>query len=225
MAVTQIHTQTLQFLQALSQNNHREWFEVNKGDFISAQANIKAFYGQLFEQYRQADTLDHFKVYRIYRDVRFSKDKTPYKTHFGGVFHRVKPQHRGTYYLHIEPDNSFVGGGFWAPEAHDLLRIRKEIEADAEPLKRILNHHEFKKAFGGFHGESLKSAPKGFDKNHPDIELIKRKQFIVGHLFTNEEVLCKAFADNVLHHFALLKPFFDYMSEVLTTNLNGETLI
>lgn len=225
MALTQIHPQTFNFLKTLSQNNHREWFDKNKADFISSQANIKAFYHHLFERYREADALDYYKVYRIYRDVRFSKDKTPYKTHFGGVFHRIKPQYRGTYYLHIEPYNSFVGGGFWQPEAHDLLRIRKEFEGDAETINQILIQKDFKKAFGSLQGEALKTAPKGFDKNHPLIDLIKRKQFIVSHPFADTEVLEKDFAEKVLYHFGLLKPFFNYMSEVLTTNLNGESLI
>lgn len=225
MAVNCISQPTLNFLKSLSQNNNKAWFEQHKPDFIVAQNQIKDFYGQLFERYRHSDTLDYHKIYRIYKDVRFAKDKTPYKTHFGGVFHRVKPQYRGTYYLHIEPGNSFVGGGFWGPEAHDLLRVRKEFEADAASIQKIINQPDFKNAFGGFQGEAVKTAPKGFDKDHPNIELIKWKQYIVGHAFTDAEVMDKNFADNVLYHFRLLKPFFDYMSEVLTTNLNGETLI
>lgn len=223
--MNQVHKHTLDFLKSLSQNNHRDWFEGHKPDFKLAQANIKAFYAHVFESYKSSDNLDFFKVYRIYRDVRFSKDKTPYKTHFGGVFHRIKPQHRGTYYLHIEPGNSFVGGGFWEPEAHDLLRIRKEFETDAATIQQILNQPDFQKAFGGFQGDAVKTAPKGFDKNHPNIELIKWKQYIVGHSFTDAEVMEKHFAEKVLYHFRLLIPFFDYMSEVLTTNLNGESLI
>lgn len=225
MAVNTIHPATLEFLSALSQNNSRDWFDAHKKDYDHAKENIESFYKSLYDSYLSEDALDYVKVYRIYRDIRFSKDKTPYKTHFGGVFHRTKPQLRGTYYLHIEPGNSFVGGGFWGPEPDDLLRIRKEFENDAQTLQSILNKPEFHKAFGGLVGDAVKTAPKGFDKNHPNIALIKWKQFIVKHSFTDQEVLSDTFQSDVLYHFGLLKPFFDYMTEILTTNLNGESLI
>src|SRR5690554_7274707 len=115
------------------------------------------------------------KMYRIYRDVRFSGDKTPYKTHFAMYAGRLKSDYRGGYYLHIEPGNSFLGIGFWNPEKEDLLRIRKEIELDDE-LQTILNNKEIRSTFETIVGDEVKTAPKGFDKNHERIHLIKKKQ-------------------------------------------------
>jgi uncharacterized protein (TIGR02453 family) len=163
-------------------------------------------------------------VFRIYRDVRFSKDKLPYKNHFSVGFSRTKPMLRGGMYLHIENEASFVGGGFWAPNNEDLLRIRKEIEQDASDLREIITDPIFKKMFGTLEGEELKTAPKNFDKTHSDIDLIRKKQFLLIRKFTNKDVLSPNFKEEVLATFAAMRPFFNYMSDVLTTDLNGESL-
>ena len=119
-----------------------------------------------------------------------------------------------------------MAGGFFGPESPDLLRIRQEFEMDADPIREILAHKEFDKAFGGFNQEyAVKSAPKGFSKDHPNIDLIRLKSYFVVHNFTDAEVFASDFKDNLLHHYSLLRPFFDYMSEVLTTDLNGVSLI
>jgi uncharacterized protein (TIGR02453 family) len=133
---------------------------------------------------------------------------------------------RGGYYLHLEPDNkSFLGVGFWDPNAEDLLRIRKELEMDAEEFKAVINQTEIKKVWGNIEGESLKTAPRDFDKNHPDIELIRMKQFIFTKYFSDDEVFQDDFLEQVDNSFKAIRPFFDLMSDVLTTNLNGEPLI
>mgnify|MGYP000745759473 CR=1 FL=1 len=116
------------FLKKLQSNNNREWFNEHKATFKTIEVGEKQFYNQLFEQLNQVDSIDSFKVFRIYRDVRFSKNKLPYKTHFGMALHREKPALRGGYYIHLEPENSFLGVGFWGPTPEDLFRIRKEIE-------------------------------------------------------------------------------------------------
>jgi len=111
--------------------------------------------------------------------VRFSKNKLPYKTHFGGSFHRTKPELRGGYYLHIAPQNeSFIATGFWNPNKEDLFRIRKEFEIDSDELRELMAQPRFKSVWGALQGDELKSAPRGFDKNDPNIDLIRRKQFI-----------------------------------------------
>lgn len=215
---------TFSFLKDLTKNNNREWFTENKERFEQQQNETKTFFNEVGEALSKVDSIEKTKIFRIYRDVRFSKDKTPYKTNFGASYARTKPMFRGGYYLHIEDNNSFIGGGFWNPNKEDLLRIRKEIELDAEELREIINTTEFKKFFGKLVGEEVKTAPKGFDKNHPDIDLIKKKQFLVMRKFTNKDVLSDNFKDEVIATFQAMRPYFDYMSSVLTTNLNGESL-
>lgn len=215
---------TFSFLKALTENNNRDWFTENKERFEQQQNETKTFFNEVGEALSKVDSIEKTKIFRIYRDVRFSKDKTPYKTNFGASYARIKPMLRGGYYLHIEDNNSFIGGGFWNPNKEDLLRIRKEIELDADELREIINTTEFKKYFGELVGEEVKTAPKGFDKNHPDIDLIKKKQFLVMRKFTNKEVLSPNFKDEVIATFQAMRPYFDYMSSVLTTNLNGESL-
>jgi uncharacterized protein (TIGR02453 family) len=166
------------------------------------------------------------KIFRVYRDVRFSKDKTPYKTHFGGSFHRKKPELRGGYYLHIAPNNeSFIATGFWEPQKEDLLRIRKEFEMDADEMRKIMNNKKFKDTWGDIVGDEVKTAPKGFNKEDKNIDLIKKKQFIFTKKFTDKEILAPDFLNTVDDAFKTIRPYFDYMSDVLTTNLNGESLI
>lgn len=221
-----ISNATFQFLNKLSQNNNRDWFNDHKPQFKTIEKEVKTAYNDLFDLMNMHDQIDKVKVFRIYRDVRFSKNKLPYKTHFGGSFHRVKPELRGGYYLHIQPENqSFIAVGFWEPNKEDLFRIRKEFELDADDIQDILEIPSFKKSWGGFVGDSLKTAPKGFDKDHPNIDLIRRKQYIFTKSFMDEEVLQDHFISEVNQHFKNARPFLDFMSDVLTTNLNGESLI
>ena len=160
---------TLEFLTQLKENNDRDWFAANKKAFETEQKLAKSFFTSVGEQLGKIDSIERVQIFRIYRDVRFSKDKAPYKNHFSVGFTRTKPMLRGGYYLHIEPGGSFVGGGFWEPNAADLNRIRKEFEMDDEEIRTIIADETFKKFFGELKGEELKTAPKGFDKTHPVI--------------------------------------------------------
>ena len=172
------------------------------------------------------DEIARVKVFRINRDVRFSNNKTPYNVHRSVSFSRAGAHRRGGYYLRLEPGNSYMAGGFFSPEKGDLFRIRKEFELDSQEIREILTRKEFKKAFGGFNQENaVKTAPKGFNTDDENIELIRLKSFFVTHKFTDEEVFAKDFKDKLLNHYLLLRPFFDYMSDVLTTDLNGESII
>ena len=214
------------FLKKLKQNNNREWFHEHKTVFKELELGVKQFYAQVYEQLNTVDSIDTFKIFRIYRDVRFSKNKLPYKTHFGGSFHRTKPELRGGYYLHIAPQNeSFIATGFWDPNKEDLFRIRKEFEIDSEELRELMVQTEFKSVWGELQGDELKSAPRGFDKLDPNIDLIRRKQFIFTKKFTDKEVLSKGFRQQIITDFKVIRPYFDYMSAVLTTNLNGESTL
>ena len=220
-----INQSTLDFLKKLAKNNNRPWFQENKDQYTAALENMKVFLNGVKEGMDKIDHLESMKLMRIYRDVRFSKDKSPYKRNFGTGFKRATAALRGGYYLHIEPGASFAGGGFWGPDSKDLKRIRKEFEMDDAPIRKIINAKKFKDYFGTLEGEGVKTAPKGFDKDHPAIDLIKKKQFIVKRPFTDEEVLDPQFARKVVDTFKAMRPYFDYMSDVLTTNLNGESII
>jgi uncharacterized protein (TIGR02453 family) len=213
-----------EFLRELDNNNNREWFAANKDAFDATFKEVKSFFKDIHDQMTKKDSIEKFHVHRIYRDVRFSKDKTPYKTYFGLHLGRKKPHLRGGYYVSIEPGRSFVGGGFWEPSKEDLYRIRKEIELDDSELRDLLAATDFVKMFGELKGEELKTAPRDFDKEHPAIDLLRKKQFLVMRPFTDKEVLNRSFLDEVIASFEAMRPLFDYMSIVLTTDANGEPL-
>ncbi|MEK9602991.1 MAG: DUF2461 domain-containing protein [Flavobacteriaceae bacterium] len=220
-----INPKVFNFFKALAQNNNRDWFESHKPEFKVLESEVKEFVKEIERALQLHDKIDKSKIFRIYRDVRFSKNKTPYKTHFGMVFHREKPALRGGYYIHLEPNNSFLGVGFWAPEPKDLFRIRKELEVDAEEFREIMADPTFEKYWGSLQGDEVKTAPKGFDKEHPNIDLIKKKQFTFLKKLSDKQVISKDFPTLVDTHFIHIRPFFDYMSSVLTTDLNGESLL
>ncbi|SHI88593.1 DUF2461 domain-containing protein [Pseudozobellia thermophila] len=225
MLQSTITKETFDFLKALEKNNNREWFNGYKAEFKAREAEVKDFFEALRERLESHDDIERSKLFRIYRDVRFSHDKTPYKTHFAGSFSRLGAHLRGGYYLHLQPGESFAATGFWNPNKDDLFRIRKEFEQDASDLREIMNAPKFKDIWGSLQGDAVKTAPKGFDKNHENIDLIKRKQFIFLRKFSDEEVLSRQFIDDVDRAFKAIRPFFDYMSDVLTTNLNGESIL
>ncbi|MFL2570990.1 MAG: DUF2461 domain-containing protein [Parvicellaceae bacterium] len=212
------------FLNLLKRNNNREWFKQNKELHDQSKKKVLEFSQKLFEELKVENNLDKSKVFRIYRDVRFSKNKTPYKNHFGIGFHRTKPQYRGGYYLHIEPENSFLATGFWAPDKTDLYRIRKEIEQDHQYFSNIAESNQLIKSWNSMLGEQLKTAPKGFDKNHPGIQYLRYKQFIFSQKISNEQLQNPSFSQWIIKEFSIIKPFLNYMGEVLTTDLNGEPL-
>ncbi len=226
MSNIKVPKELFDFFKKLEKNNDRDWFNEHKTEFKKIEADTKKVYKSLGELMKVHDEVDDAKVFRIYRDVRFSKNKLPYKTHFGGAFQRKKPQLRGGYYLHLQPNNeSFIAAGFWDPEKEDLFRIRKEFETDDTQIRKIVSDKYFKKVWGKFEGVELKTAPKGFDKEHPAIDLIRKKQFIFTKKYTDNAVLADGFFEDVNTSFKAIRPYFDYMSEILTTNLNGESII
>jgi uncharacterized protein (TIGR02453 family) len=225
MSIT-VPKEALEFFEKLEKNNDRDWFNIHKKEFKTIETKVKAVYNAVFEQLKTYDDVDKLKMFRIYRDVRFSKNKLPYKTHFGGSFHRTKPKLRGGYYLHIQPNNeSFIATGFWEPAPADLLRIRKEFEMDDSEMRTILQDKKFNSIWGDFVGDEVKTAPKGFSKEHKAIDLIKKKQYIFVKKFTDKEILDENFLNNVNESFKAIRPYFNYMSDVLTTDLNGVSLI
>ena len=220
-----ITEEALHFLEKLKKNNTREWFTDHKKEFKQHEADVKDFFTLVMDGLSVHDEIDKMKMFRIYRDVRFSNDKTPYKSHFAGSFSRAGAQLRGGYYLRVKPNETFIATGFWGPNKEDLLRIRKEFEQDATEIREIINKKSFQKIWGEMQGDAVKTAPKGFDKEHVNIDLIRRKQFIFVRNFSDKEVLSSKFIDEIEKSFKAIRPYFDYMGDVLTTNLNGESLI
>ena len=215
---------TLHFLTDLHLNNNRDWFETHKDDYLAAKENVTAFAEAVYAELNQTDVIAKYYVYRIYRDLRFTKDKThPYKEHLDAYLYRAGAERRGGYVFRIGTNgDSQVGGGFFGPNKDDLLRIRRELEFDSEPIEAIIQHPDFMRYFGALRGDAVKTAPKGFDKNHSNIAWIRRKQFYALRPFTEEEVLRPDFLAETVAAFRALRPFFNYMSEVLTTNADGE---
>lgn len=214
------------FLTNLARNNNRKWFNTRKDEFLEIHEEMKSFYAELVEQLNQKDHIVKTRVYRIYRDIRFSKDKTPYKKFLAAHFARKKPELRGGYYLKIQPGGeSHISVEFRNPIKEDLYRVRKEWETDADEMRNILTATDFKEVWGGMLGEQLKTAPYGFDKNNPNIDLINYKQWVFRHYFKDEEVTAPDFAKKVVDSYSVARPFLDYMSTVLTTDLNGESIL
>lgn len=223
----QFDKSTFKFLKDLQKNNNRDWFADQKEVYLKAQKNAKNIFAEIHKYLQMHDEIEKSKMMRIYRDVRFSHDKTPYKAHFANSYSRLGASLRGGYFLRIRPGESFLAGGFWEPSKEDLLRIRKEIEQDASEIRAISESKEFQKHFGDqFESFSeLKTAPRGFDKEHPDVDLLRKKGFIASKSFTDEQVLSENFTVEVDKSFRALRPFFNLFSDILTTNLNGESLI
>lgn len=215
----------LDFLKSLKENNNKPWFDERKDHFKTLDSALKYQVELITQLLNQHDTIKKAKVFRIYRDVRFSKDKTPFKTQRSVNWMRSGEQRRGSYYMRIAPGESLIGVGFFKPEKDDLFRIRKELELDAQELRDIIEEPMFSKTWGTFQGETLKTAPRDFDKDHPDIDLIRYKSFYFMKSFTDEEVLSPDFKSQINEYFKLTRPYLDYMTDVLTTDLNGESII
>lgn len=212
------------YLKQLERNNNREWFIDHKSTFEEAKKQADDIFDEVYNELSKVEELEPLKKFRIYRDVRFSHDKTPYKTHFSAHTGRKKPYDRGGFYLHFENGNCFIAGGFWGPEKDDLLRIRKAIDLSDE-LEKIISNPKFIKTFSELKGEELKTAPKGFPKDHQRIDLLRKKQFILTKQFTDSEILKANFPQKVVEVYKEMLPFYHYMTEILTTNENGESII
>ena len=218
----------LQFLNDIKNNNNREWFAENKLIYEKHQAKLVLFAEKMMDRLSEHDKIDYKtgkkSVIRVYRDVRFSKDKSPYKIYSGMGFRRSSKMLRGGYYLHIEPGNSFVGGGFWEPNKEDLLKIRRAIQLDEDEFRKIITSEAFVSIFGELKGNQLKTCPKGFSKDSSAIDLLRYKQYLLTKEFSDDEVICDTFFDEADKVFRAMRPFLDFMSYVLTTDENGVPL-
>lgn len=213
----------LKFLKALAKNNDREWFEKNKPTYLAAKELFDNFLTALLQEMEQFDPglrgLNPKKLaFRIYRDVRFSKDKRLYKVNMGAGFSPGgKMLQEPGYYLHLEPGNkSFIAGGFYMPDATNLSKIRQEIDYNFEGFNKIFKDKKFKAWFKKLDDfDKLKTAPKGYPKDHPHLDILKHKSYIVSHPFTDKEVADKKFLKKVAEGFKALKPLNDFMNQAL----------
>lgn len=217
-----INIETLKFLKALEKNNSKEWFDQNRKTYEQAKANYLDFAGEILGRMKKIDTsladLEPKQcVFRINRDVRFSKNKAPYKTNMGASFSKggKKVQCAG-YYFHLEPGASFIGGGFWMPMAPELNKIRQEIDYGFEEFNTIINKKKFKTSFGSLsESEKLTRPPKGYEAENPAIELLKLKSFIVMSAVKDAELTGKELANKVVDHFETMKPLVDFLNKAI----------
>jgi len=220
-----IISETLNFLADLKQNNNREWFQANKQRYEAARYNAEQFTTALIAGLSKVDPnvdtgTDAAKcVMRIYRDIRFSKDKTPYKTFFG--IHNLtagKYADRMGYFIHLEPGNSYVAGGYWMPEGEHLKAIRQEIDYNADDLKEIVDKPAFKKLFGEFRDqERLKTVPGGYDAANENISLIKLKTFGAVHNLKDADLQQKDIAVKIAGICKEIYPLLQFLKNAITT--------
>lgn len=217
--MSSISNTTFKFLKDLKNNNNREWFNDNKKRYEAAKEEFETFIGALITNISKFDapigSLEPKKtIFRIYRDVRFSANKDPYKVNFGAHLSNSpsKIHDRAGYYIQIQPGNSFLAGGAYLPPSAWINKIRQEIDYNTDEFKKILNNATFKKYFGGITGEQLKTAPKGYPKDHPEIELLRYKSFLVSNECGDKEVTSDDFLKHATSVFKAMKPFDDFLN-------------
>jgi uncharacterized protein (TIGR02453 family) len=217
-----LQSSTLKFFKDLKKNNNKPWFDEHRKQYELAKEDFSVMTDQLIAAIAGFDApIAHLKakdcMFRINRDVRFSKDKRPYKNNIAAYFNRHGKKGTGAgYYLHIEPGQSFAAGGMWMPEPKDLAKIRQEIDYSLDAWKKIFANTSFKKAFAeGLTGETLVRPPKGYEETNPAIEYLKMKSFIVTRPFTDAEVQSKTFVKEVAATFKTMKPLIDFLNAAI----------
>lgn len=218
-----LHASTLKFLKDLKKNNNRPWFEKNKNSYLSAKNNLEETAAQLIDGLGKTDK-DIAQLnakdclFRIYRDVRFSKDKSPYKTNMGAWMNRGgKKVNSAGYYFHCEPGQSFIAGGFYMPMPPELNKIRQEIDYSFDEWRKIISAKNFKKYFTkGVEGiEVLSRPPKGYGDTNPAIEFLKMKSFIVTRPLTDKDLQSKTLVKEALKTYEAMKPFIDFLNHAV----------
>ncbi len=225
--MTTIKNSTLDFLSELSSNNDREWFQQNKALYLAAKENVEAFAEAVIQQFRltnsriPSDLVGKKSVKRIYRDVRFRKDKSPYKTNFGiSITTGAKGIHAPGFFIQIEPNRSFVAGGMWVPETDDLKSIRQEIDYSGDQLIEVLEKASFKAFFpdGLQQNYKLKTTPKNYDDDHPRIELLKLKSFSVSSPLTDNQLTTNGIVEQIIARLSQITPLNDFLQDAIATD-------
>ena len=212
-------SRVLDFLSQLKCNNNRDWFAAHKDTYLQINKEINEFADAMILNISQFDDIGHLSAkdctYRIYRDIRFSADKSPFKTHIGVYVCRGgKNSELAGYYIHFEPGNCMVAGGVWCPSKDNLEYIRRFIFNDPQSYLSIINHKDFKNNFLMM-DDQLKTAPKGYPKDFEHIDLIRYKSFSPYKVFTDEEFSSDGFEDLATRHLAYMKPYIQYMNNIL----------
>ncbi|MCU0363065.1 MAG: DUF2461 domain-containing protein [Bacteroidales bacterium] len=218
-----IRKETLTFLSGLKKNNDRDWFNKNRDLYDSARKNFEAFVQSVIDELAKAEPIlrgleAKTCIFRINRDTRFSNDKSPYKTNFGAFIARGGKKNGDKYagyYLHLEPGECMIAGGAYMPPADWLAGIREKIAEDPGGFTKVLNEKNFRRFFGTLEGDKLKKAPKGYDNDHPAIELLKHKSFLAVNNIPDSKVTDVSFNAYILENFRAMKPFNDYLNEAL----------
>ena len=219
-----LQTSTLTYIKDLTRNNNKQWFDENRNSFEQAKSDFEALVKDIISAFGKVDSdiapLEAKNcIFRQYRDVRFSKDKTPYKQHMGASFDRGgKKSGFAGYYLHIEPGNkSMAGGGIWMPEAAALKKIRQEIDYGRDEFANILNEPAFKKVYGDLEqGEfKLSREPKGYEKNNPAIEYLKLKSLVATDPLTDVDLTSKDLPKKIVGAFTALMPLIKFINRSL----------
>jgi uncharacterized protein (TIGR02453 family) len=212
----------LNFLNELKDNNQKAWFDANKKTYETAKKDFEAIVKYLIEEVISFDKdIEGMEpkncIFRINRDVRFSADKSPYKTNFGASIQKGgRKSGLGGYYIHLQPGGeSFLAGGIYMPMPPELAKIRQEIDYNGTEIKAILADKDFVKYFGELWGEKVKTAPKGYKADHPEIELLKQKSFIAFCKLSDKEVLAPKFIESVIPIFKAMKPLNDFLNRAV----------
>lgn len=210
--------EVLDFLKELKYNNNKEWMDTHREQYHSAKSKFEEFINLLIIEIQQFDErilglTPKNCIFRINRDIRFSKDKSPYKINMGAfISEDGKKSYKPGYYIHIQPENeSFMAGGIYAPPGDILKKIRQEVDYNPVDLKEVVTQPDFKNFYGEIQGDKLKTAPQGYSADHPNIEFLKLKSYVVIHNFSDKEVRAKNFAEQVITGFKILKPMNDYL--------------
>jgi len=211
---------TLSFLEELALNNNRDWFQAHKKQFQQAQAAFEDFVSDILGRFGDVEDLGAAPakdyIFRIYRDVRFARDKQPYKTNFGAYFAQGGRKGLGRgYYLNVQPGDCFLAGGEYMPDGDKLMRIRQVLAVHHSQLRAVLDAPDFRRYFGTMSGDTLKKAPKGYDAHHPAIDLIRHKQFLAMHPVSDAQLLADAAAEYVVGVFAAMKPFVAFSADIV----------
>jgi len=225
-ASVRIQPGVLSFLNDLEAHNEKTWFEANRSRYQTAHANMVGFADALLARMRTYDKLSTpsgaRSLMRIHTDQRFHKDRPPYAPRFGGRLVRVKPALRGGYFFRIQPGGrSHITCGFMGPDPEDLRLIRQDIAYDHATWRRILRGKSLHALLGDLFGEELATVPRGYPKKHPAADLLRKKQFLLRRTFTDAEVLAPDFLDEVVKTYRAVRPWFDHMTAVLTSDANG----
>jgi uncharacterized protein (TIGR02453 family) len=214
-----ISKETLQFLNQIKLNNNKPWFEKNRPLYEKARAEYLGFVTRLLEGIRKIEAIPEKEpakyIQRIYRDIRFSKDKTPYKSHFSSIIDRGSENRKCAVYLQIQPGRSMIAGGVWDPLPETLKMIRQEIDYNGAGLKKIINSKEFIKHFAKISGAKLSRPPKGYEADNPNVEILKFKQLYVQEIFNDELVMSKQLIPEIIKSYKAAMPFFSYFDVVM----------